>query len=275
MMAFRSVRSLALGALLVGLAALGGCKKGKDANTAVAAVEPRRDPPAPSGTISLQGMYTYMADAGLFVDCATREQWPVATEGDNANLERAYGKAKIEPGSPLLVTVEGRLEPRPKVDRRGKENNLIVERFVRTWPRETCGSMTKVALENTRWALLEIRGETITVTVKDRAPYLELNPSKRSAYGFGGCNRFFGTYEATERTLKFEAMGATRMACPDGMDQEQTLFRAMDATTRYEIHGSKLVLFAGDTAVARFEARERTDPEPSSPEEPQRPANTP
>ncbi len=271
MMGLPRLRSLAVGAL-VALAALSGCKKGKDSNTPV---EEKREPPPPSGTISLQGMYTYMADAGLFVDCATREQWPVATEGDNANLERAYGKAKIEPGSPLLVTVEGRLEPRPKMDGRGKETNLIVERFVRTWPRESCGSMTKVALENTRWGLLEIHGETITVTAKERAPYLELNPSKRSAYGFGGCNRFFGTYEATERTLEFEAMGATRMACPDGMGEEQALFRAMDATTRYEIHGSKLVLFAGDTPVARFEARERTDPEPSAPEEPQRPANTP
>ena len=54
-------------------------------------------------------------------------------------------------------------------------------------------------------------------------------------------------------------MGATRMACPEGMEQEQELFRAIDATTRYEIHGSKLLLFADDTLVARFEARDKPD----------------
>jgi copper homeostasis protein (lipoprotein) len=50
-------------------------------------------------------------------------------------------------------------------------------------------------------------------------------------------------------------MGATRMACPEGMDQEQELFTALGSTTRYEIHGSKLMLFAKEALVARLEAR--------------------
>ncbi len=248
--------SLITSSLLIALLAAGGCKKGKDSNDAS---DVKKGPPPASGTMSLQGMYTYMADAGLFLDCATRERWPVAMEGDNAALERAYGEAAISPGSPLLVTVEGRLEARPKVDRRGKETNLIVDRFVRTWPRETCRSMTKVALENTQWALLELHGQPIRVSSNDNVPYLELNSAKASAYGFGGCNRFFGSYEATERSLSFGTMGATRMACPEGMDQEQELFRVLDATTRYEIHGSKLLLFADKTLVARFEARAKPE----------------
>ncbi|UCH30397.1 MAG: META domain-containing protein [Myxococcales bacterium] len=250
-----TARVLVLGTLAAMLA-LGGCKKGKDtANPA----DERREPPPASGTMSLEGMYSYMADAGIFMDCATREQWPVAMEGDNAALERAYGKAKIAPGSPLLVTVQGRLEARPNVDTKVMETNLIVTRFVRTWPRETCGSMKEVKLEDTYWALLELNGKPITVTVNAKAPYLELNSKKASAYGFGGCNRFFGSYEATERSLKFGALGATRMACPEGMDQEQELFTALASTTRYEIHGSKLLLFADKTLVARFEARARPE----------------
>ena len=238
--------------MLLAVLAAGACKKGKDTENAA---DQKKGPPPASGTMSLQGMYSYMADAGLFLDCATREQWPVAMEGDNATLERAYGEAAIAAGSPLLVTVEGRLESRPKVDRRGTETNLIVDRFVRTWPRETCGSVKKAMLEETRWELLELNGKTIAVTVNDKAPYLALSAKKASAFGFGGCNRFFGSYEATERTLKFGTMGATRMACPEGMNQEQELFRVLDATTRYEIHGSKLLLFADETLVARFEAR--------------------
>jgi heat shock protein HslJ len=155
----------------------------------------------------------------------------------------------------LLVTVEGGLDSRPKVDGRGKETTLIVQRFVRTWPRETCGGLQHVTLEDTTWALLELKGKTITVTVNDKAPYLELNSKKASAYGFGGCNRFFGSYETSGQSLTFGAMGATRMACPEGMDQEQTLMTVLGSTTRYEIHGSKLMLFADKELVARFEAR--------------------
>jgi copper homeostasis protein (lipoprotein) len=238
-----------------GLLALSGCKKGKDSANAA---DEKKGPPPPSGTMSLQGMYSYMADAGTFLDCATHEQWPVAHEGDNATLEREYGKAKIAPGSPLLVTVEGGLDARPKVDGRGSETTLIVQRFVRTWPRETCGAVQPVTLEDTTWALLELKGKTITVKVNDKAPYLELNSKKASAYGFGGCNRFFGSYESSGHALTFGAMGATRMACPEGMDEEQELFTLLGSITRYEIHGSKLMLFADKALVARFEARQAT-----------------
>jgi len=244
-----------MGALAATIA-VGGCKKGKDSENAADA---KKSPPLPSGTMSLQGMYRYMADAGLFLDCATREQWPVAMEGDNAALERAYGKAKVAAGAPLLVTVEGRLEPRRNDDSRGSETNLIVERFVRTWPRETCGSMTEATLEDTHWALLELNGETIPVKANGEAPTLELNSKKASAFGFGGCNRFFGSYEVNGLLLSFSALGATRMACPEGMREEQALFAALSSTTRYEIHGSKLLLFADEALVARFEARARPD----------------
>ena len=120
-------------------------------------------------------------------------------------------------------------------------------------------SMKDVELEDTYWALLELNGKPITVRANDKAPYLELNSEKGSAYGFGGCNRFFGSYEATDRSLKFGAMGATRMACPEGIHQEQELFTVLGSTTRYEIHGSKLLLFADKALVARFEARERPE----------------
>lgn len=232
--------------------ALGGCKNGKQGSTAA---DEKQRAQAPSGTRSLQGLYSYMADAALFLDCATQERYPVATEGDNAALERAYSTAKVAPGARLLVTVEGRLEPRPKVDHRGTEPTLIVERFVRTWPQQTCGDMKKAKLEDTRWTLLELHGKPIAPDPNDEIPYLELNSAKVSAYGFGGCNRFFGAYQATDRALRFSDMGATRMACPEGLDQEQELFRALEATTRYEIHGWELLLFADQALVARFEAR--------------------
>ena len=246
--------------MLVGMVAimlaLSSCKKGKESSAANDAVGPKTDR---SGVVTVDGMYRYMADAGVFEDCATGEKWPVATEGDNAALERAYTSSGVEPGSPLLVTVDGRVDLRRKVDKPGRENVLIVERFVRVRPRETCGSMTPVALDNVSWALVELNGKPIVVTSDATAPYLELNAPKKSAYGFGGCNRFFGSYDAGEhQMLTFSALGATRMACPEGMNQEQELFTVLGQTTRYEIHESKLLLYAGDAVVARFEARNLT-----------------
>lgn len=230
-----------------------GCKTGKGASAANEAVNQEA---GPSRVVPVDGMYTYLADAGVFEDCATGEKWPVATEGDNAALEQAYIGAGVEPGSPLLVTVDGRVDLRPRIDGPGKENVFIVERFFRVRPRETCGSRTQVALENASWALFELNGKPIVVTSEATAPYLELNATKKSAYGFGGCNRFFGSYDAGEdQALTFSAIGATRMACPEGTNQEQELLTVLGQTTRYEIHGSKLLLYARETVVARFQAR--------------------
>jgi hypothetical protein len=69
------------------------------------------DPPAPpqaSGEAPqrLQGLYSYMADAGFFVDCASGRRLPVAQEGDNAALESAYARARSTPGGKLLATVD-------------------------------------------------------------------------------------------------------------------------------------------------------------------------
>ena len=114
-----------------------------------------------------------------------------------------------------------------------------------------------MTLENVYWALLELNGKPIVVISDAKAPYLELNAAKKSAYGFGGCNRFFGSYDVgKDQALTFGAIGATRMACPEGMNEEQELFIVLGQTTRYEIHGSKLLLYAGQNVVARFQARD-------------------
>ncbi len=246
----RWLRWSVVGALAFTLT-LSGCKKSKGSSAANDAVSAE-----PASVATIDGMYSYMAEAGVFEDCATGQRWPVAAEGENAELERAYLSSRAEPGSPLLVTVDGRVEPRRKIDGMGKENVLVVERFLLTRPGETCGRMTPIALENVRWSLLELNDQPIVVASDGTAPYLEINASKKSAYGFGGCNRFFGSYEGGKtQALTFREIGATRMACREGLNQEQALLTALGQTTRYEIRGSKLLLYADGAVVARFQAR--------------------
>lgn len=125
-------------ALLVAMCAtlgLTACKKGKDTETP-ADTKPSR-PASPSGTMSLHGTYTQVGTLGTFRDCTTGEQWPVAHEGDNDALEEAYLASGAQPG-PLVVTVEGGIDYRSRADGKGRQMMLIVARFVRIGPGETC-----------------------------------------------------------------------------------------------------------------------------------------
>jgi uncharacterized lipoprotein NlpE involved in copper resistance len=86
----------------------------------------------------MQGMFAYMADAAVFVDCETSDRYPVAMEGGYIDLERAYLEARSEPGAPLLVSFTGHLAPRPPMEGDGTVDMVIVERFESAHPGEDC-----------------------------------------------------------------------------------------------------------------------------------------
>lgn len=121
---------------MCGFMGMTACKKGKEPETA-ADERPHR-PPSPSGTMSLQGTYSQSGAIGTFRDCTTGEQWTVAHEGDNLALEEVYLASGVPSGSPLVVTVEGGIDYRPRFDGAGREIMLIVARFVRLGPGKTC-----------------------------------------------------------------------------------------------------------------------------------------
>lgn len=99
----------------------------------------RGAPPSPfEPSLRLSGWYRYMADAGLFRECHTGRSFPVAQEGDNAALERGYGAARDAPGAEVLVAVQARLAPRPKMEGAGLHDSLVVERFIGAWPGKAC-----------------------------------------------------------------------------------------------------------------------------------------
>ncbi|MGB5813493.1 MAG: hypothetical protein WBG86_23355 [Polyangiales bacterium] len=112
------------------------CKKGKDAETAADA-KPTR-PPSPSGTMSLQGHYAHIGTVGTFEDCTTEQKWRVSHEGDYVALEEAYLESAVALGEPLMVTIEGGIDLRPSPGGSGEETMLIVARYVKSWPGESC-----------------------------------------------------------------------------------------------------------------------------------------
>jgi copper homeostasis protein (lipoprotein) len=206
--------------------------------------------------LRMRGMYRYMADAGRFTECVTRQSWPVAQERENAALESAYSRARRTRGQEVLVEIVGRVALRPKVEGEGRERTLVVERVVGVRPAERCGSGTSnEPLENTRWKLTRLGDRAVTVAAGQREPHLVLNGETGRVTGSGGCNQLSGRYDAEDGSLTFSALATTRMACAAGMDVERRFLSALRATSRAEITRQRLELFdANGRLLARLEA---------------------
>lgn len=206
---------------------------------------------------ALTGMFTYMADATIIALCGEGERLPVAMEADYKALEAAYLKEGPQLGQAILVSVEGRVEPRPSAEEsQPPRPSLIVERFVGIWPRETCGNArVDRPLRTTDWKLVRLNGAPVRVAAGQREPYLVLAQDEQRVSGDGGCNRFAGGFELNGDRLRFRGMAGTMMACLDGMEQEGYFLQALQKVEHYRISGSHLeMLDASGAVVARFEA---------------------
>lgn len=111
------------------------------------------------------------------------------------------------------------------------------------------------------WALVALGGEE---PLGDEPLTLELGEDGRVG-GFAGVNRYFGDYELEEPTaagsgkpaapgtVKFGELGATRMAGPpEMMEQERRYLDALRAVDRYRAEGGLLELSAGRGPLLRF-----------------------
>lgn len=194
--------------------------------------------------LDLAGMYRYVADAPLLRECLTGRRFPVRGGPDNAALERAYSESGVEPGSPVKVTMRGRIERQAAMEGTGKEVVVVVEALEGVWPGESCGSpFADAALTNTRWRVTRLDDQPVTVPDGGEAPHLRLHPGDSRVTGFAGCNQVMGRYELGENgNLQFPQLASTLMACPDTGEQEQRLMRALEAVTGFEIDGSHLML---------------------------------
>ncbi|WP_198318998.1 META domain-containing protein [Azotobacter chroococcum] len=206
--------------------------------------------------LELTGMFRYLADAPTITLCADDGRLPVAMEADYRALEAAYLTAR-QPGEALLVSLEGSVATRPS-PKAGQppQPSLVVERFIAVWPRESCGTpLADSPLRGTYWKLVRLGDTPATTAEQQREPHLILASGEPRVAGSGGCNRVMGSFELDGDRLRFGQMAGTRMACPDGMAQEQDFLKALTRVERYRIRGSHLeMLNAAGAVVARFEA---------------------
>jgi len=88
--------------------------------------------------LPLQGQFTYMADAAMFVECSTGLRFPVAMQEAYLNAERAYMGARPAPAEPVLMQLIARIESLPDMEETRLQPTLVIQQLITLWPGQPC-----------------------------------------------------------------------------------------------------------------------------------------
>lgn len=109
-----------------------------------------------------------------------------------------------------------------------------------------------VGLWNTAWRLEDLGG----IGVIDNAEVTLEFPEKGKAAGHGTCNRYFATVAVTGDAIRFSEIGATRMACPEALaNQEANYLKALESAESFVIEGTSLAIQSRDLPAPLLFAR--------------------
>lgn len=113
----------------------------------------------------------------------------------------------------------------------------------------------KMPLLGQEWVIEDIAGAGV---VDNSHATLQFLPNGRLA-GSATCNRFFGSYESDAAKLRIQTAGATKMACPPAlMNQENKLLQLLPAIESYRIDRTGALVLStpdGRTVLARRQHR--------------------
>ena len=107
-------------------------------------------------------------------------------------------------------------------------------------------------LAGTSWQLTSLNGVDVLPNVRMTANFGE----DGQVTGSGGCNNYFASYEVEGNDIAIGPAGATMMACPAPISEQEAIFFAgLASAATYELQAEQLVLRDGDgKAVATFTA---------------------
>ena len=208
----------------------------------------------------MEGMYKYMADSAMFKDCITGKYYPVAFEGDNVALEKAYLKDNNGSATYIKVEVKGKVVMRPKMEGDGEEGVLYVEQFIRLEKNADCTKQhAAVPITNNYWKLMTLYAKEIKIEANEREAHILLREGLNGAGALKvvtGCNTFSGDYKLDESTifLHVKTSEEKQEKCKN-KDVEKNLLAALGSTAYWEIKGENLTLFDDmDNVLATFKA---------------------
>lgn len=71
--------------------------------------------------------------------------------------------------------------------------------------------------------------------------------------GSTGCNDLFGKYAASNTSLQFTNLAATKIFCADAMEVEKNLLLAFNEANNFRIEGNLLELMKDNSLLAKFQ----------------------
>jgi heat shock protein HslJ/uncharacterized lipoprotein NlpE involved in copper resistance len=197
--------------------------------------------------LPLRGELALDGSSLRFRECLTGRAYIAAEEGEAAAARQAV--IASEGGDSVYVTIDGTLHL----------TNVVVRRFINSWPAESCErSLADAPLVNTYWRLDRLDRETIHPSQNAREPHILLRDDARGATyaATAGCNEMAGSYAVSSESLTFAPGPATLMACQPPLDAlEKRLIDLLARTRRFHIIGNTLELSDETGAsLALFEA---------------------
>ena len=116
-------------------------------------------------------------------------------------------------------------------------------------------SATNPSLSGTHWTLVALGGSVLGAGATEREAFITLDSASQQLNGSNGCNIVFARYTIRGGAIGFSGIGATKMACPKGMEIESAFHDALANAARFHIANQQLELVdAAGATTARFAA---------------------
>ncbi len=204
---------------------------------------------SPAVEVTLQGTYSYLADAALFTECGTGVSYPVAADGDAAALESAYLELQAGPGDPLLVGVRGYVALRQGADG-GTAPTLVVKAFEKVFIGQGCeAGPGGSSLAGSEWTAVTLMGSDVQF---EDPPTLLLDGEGRLV-GWSGCSDFTGSYDLVGGRLRFVVVSPPQGPCTGSRGSREAAFlEVLERTRAYAIGGDTLRLRGESGSLGAF-----------------------
>lgn len=109
--------------------------------------------------------------------------------------------------------------------------------YISTWG---CSSgIESISLKSTSWQLDSLAG--INIIPSGKTVTLEFNSNTKIS-GFGGCNKYGGSYKAGSKSITVVNLYSTDMAC-DKSQTETAFFNALKKADSYTVSGGRLMFY--------------------------------
>ncbi|WP_113653504.1 DUF4377 domain-containing protein [Pedobacter namyangjuensis] len=101
-----------------------------------------------------------------------------------------------------------------------------------------------------KWNLIQLNGKTL----ENANAFLKFDFKEKRFSGNSGCNNLMGSFSATENTISFTKVGATRMFCNEDKNKlEQEVIKLLsDNTFTFDIADQTLNFYQKDNLVMMF-----------------------